>query len=261
MAGRFWLCWVNGVRPIGNGWAPRQREGGYMTKKRAYCKNAVQGRQRGRKYPPKLRAEVVMAMVASNNVCAVARRYKVPESTIRSWLAEEAAKGDAFAEARQAAAREIAVRASIGAKEQVAYLQGRVAESQRAAEIRAKLDKRLEEGVRAGDAEVGALLKTEQEALADAAEVGLVVYNSPGSYDRKLLDNDRRQLEALREHYDGLTMDDKNAANVARVLMDVAEKAAALTPTAKAADETEAAPPMICIGAEGTGDEAEVEVE
>ena len=179
-----------------------------MTKKRAYCKNTVQGSQRGRKYPPKLRAEVVMAMVASNNVCAVARRYKVSESTIRSWLAEEAAKGDAFAEARQAAAREIAVRASIGAKEQVAYLQGRVAESQ-----------------------------------------------------RKLLDNDRRQLEALREHYDGLTMDDKNAANVARVLMDVAEKAAALTPTAKAADETEAAPPMICIGAEGTGDEAEVEVE
>lgn len=160
-----------------------------MTKKRAYCKNTVQGSQRGRKYPPKLRAEVVMAMVASNNICAVARRYKVPESTIRSWLAEEAAKGDAF------------------------------------------------------------------------AEVGLVVYNSHGSYDRKLLDNDRRQLEALREHYDGLTMDDKNAANVARVLMDVAEKAAALTPTAKAADETEAAPPMICIGAEGTGDEAEVEVE
>ena len=110
-----------------------------------------------------------------------------------------------------------------------AYYEFRVAESQRAAEIRAKLDKRLEEGVRAGDAEVGALLKTEQEALADAAEVGLVVYNSPGSYDRKLLDNDRRQLEALREHYDGLTMDDKNAANVARVLMDVAEKAAALT--------------------------------
>ena len=45
-----------------------------MTKKRAYCKNTVQGSQRGRKYPPKLRAEVVMAMVASNNVCAVARR-------------------------------------------------------------------------------------------------------------------------------------------------------------------------------------------
>ena len=132
-----------------------------MTKKRAYCKNTVAGSQRGRKYPPKLRAEVVMAMVASNNICAVARRYKVPESTIRSWLAEEAARGDAFAEARQAAAREIAVRASIGAKEQVAYLQGRVAESQRAAEIRAKLDRRLEESVRAEDAEMGALLKTE----------------------------------------------------------------------------------------------------
>ena len=257
-----------------------------MTKKRAYCKNTVAGSQRGRKYPPKLRAEVVMAMVASNNICAVARRYKVPESTIRSWLAEEAARGDAFAEARQAAAREIAVRASIGAKEQVAYLQGRVAESQRAAEIRAKLDRRLEESVRAEDAEMGALLKTELEALADAAETGLVVYNSPGSYDQKLLDSDRRQLEALREHYnspgsydqklldsdrrqlealrehyDGLTMDDKNAANVAKVLMDVAEKAAALAPAGKADAEDTAGPPLICIGAEGVPEETEVEVD
>lgn len=232
-----------------------------MAKKRAYCRNTVQGSQRGRKYPPKLRAEVVMAMVASNNICAVARRYKVPESTIRSWMAEEAAKGDAFAEARQAAAREIAVRAAMGAKAQVAFLQGRVAESQRAAEIRGRLDKRLEEGIRAADAEVGALLKTGEEELADAAETGLVVYNSLGSYDRKLLDEDRRQLEALREHYDGLTMDDKNAANVARVLMEVAEKAAALAPAGKADDEDTAGPPLIRIGAEGTGEEAEVEVE
>lgn len=232
-----------------------------MTKKRAYCKNTVAGSQRGRKYPPKLRAEVVMAMVASNSICEVARRYRVPESTIRSWMAEEAAKGDAFAEARQAAAREIAVRAAMGAKAQVAFLQGRVAESQRAAEIRGRLDKRLEEGIRAADAEVGALLKTGEEELADAAETGLVVYNSLGSYDRKLLDEDRRQLEALREHYDGLTMDDKNAANVARVLMEVAEKAAALAPAGKADDEDTAGPPLIRIGAEGTGEEAEVEVE
>lgn len=52
--------------------------------KRAYCKNTVKGSQRGRKYPPKVRAEVLMAMLSSGSICAVARRYGVPESTIRS---------------------------------------------------------------------------------------------------------------------------------------------------------------------------------
>lgn len=217
--------------------------------KRAYCKNTVQGSQRGRKYPPKLRAEVVLAMVASNNICAVARKYRVPESTIRSWLAEEAARGDAFAEARQAAAREIAVRASLGAKEQVAYLQGRVAESQRAAELRRKLDKRLEEGVRAEDAETGALLKTSEEELADAAETGLVVYGSPGSYDKTLQDEERRKLASLREHYDGLTMTDKDAANVAKVLMEVAARAEALAPASPGETEGTALAPMVEITA------------
>ena len=58
---------------------------------RRYCKNTVPGRQgRGKKYPAKVRAEVVMAMIGTNSICAVARKYGVPESTIRSWVAEEA---------------------------------------------------------------------------------------------------------------------------------------------------------------------------
>ena len=65
--------------------------------KRAYCKNTVKGSQRGRKYPPKVRAEVLMAMPSPGSICAVARRYGVPESTIRSWMAEEAGRSDAFA--------------------------------------------------------------------------------------------------------------------------------------------------------------------
>ena len=81
---------------------------------RKYCKNTVSGRQgRGKKYPAKVRAEVVMAMIGSNSICAVARKYGVPESTIRSWMAEEAGKPDGvFAEARAQAAREIAARAA-----------------------------------------------------------------------------------------------------------------------------------------------------
>ena len=90
-------------------------------KKRAFCKNTVPGRQRGKKYPAAFRAEVVMAMLSSSSICAVARKYRVPESTIRSWLAEEAKRGDAWAEERRAAAREIALRASLGTRAQVTY--------------------------------------------------------------------------------------------------------------------------------------------
>ena len=98
---------------------------------RKYCKNTVPGRQgRGKKYPARVRAEVVMAMISSNSICAVARKYGVPESTIRSWMAEEAGKSDGvFAEARAQAAREIAARAALGARAQVGYLQQRVAEN------------------------------------------------------------------------------------------------------------------------------------
>ena len=50
--------------------------------KRAYCKNTVKGAQRGRKYPPKVRAEVLMAMLSSGSICAVARRYGIPELSL-----------------------------------------------------------------------------------------------------------------------------------------------------------------------------------
>ena len=142
-------------------------------KKRAYCKNTVPGRQRGKKYPAALRAEVVMAMLSSSSICAVARKYRVPESTIRSWLAEEAKRGDVWAEERRAAAREIALRASLGTRAQVTYLQGRVEENQRAAQITKKLHARLDEDARARSFAVGTLLKDDAEEVADATETGL----------------------------------------------------------------------------------------
>ena len=44
--------------------------------KRRYCKNTVPGKQgRGKKYPAAVRAEVVMAMIGSNSICAVARIF------------------------------------------------------------------------------------------------------------------------------------------------------------------------------------------
>ena len=218
--------------------------------KRRYCKNTVPGKQgRGKKYPAAVRAEVVMAMIGSNSICAVARRYGVPESTIRSWMSEEAGRSDAFAKARQEAAREIAIRASLGVRAQVTFLQGRAAESQRAAQITERLHRRLDEDTRARDFAVGTLLKDDPEELADATETGLVVYASPGSYDRQLDDTERRRLNAELERYEGRVMSDKNAAAMAAVLMTVAEKAAAMVPSQSQSEGD--APPLVEIGAEG----------
>ena len=228
--------------------------------KRRYCKNTVPGKQgRGKKYPAAVRAEVVMAMIGSNSICAVARRYGVPESTIRSWMAEEAGKPDGvFAAARAEAAREIAARAAVGAKAQVSYLQQRVAENQRAAEIRQRLQQRLDEDARARKYTVGALLKSQEEELADATETGMVVYSQPGSYDRELDEAQRKELEAQLERYDAQVMSDRDAANVASVLLTAAGTAAALVPQDTTDRDSGQNAPAVLMEPRGTEAEAEV---
>lgn len=225
---------------------------------RKYCKNTVPGRQgRGKKYPAKVRAEVVMAMIGSNSICAVARKYGVPESTIRSWMAEEAGKPDGvFAEARAQAAREIAARASLGARAQVGYLQQRVAENRRASEICTKLRAKLDEDARARKYTVGALLKSQEEELADATETGMVVYSQPGSYDRELDYEQRKELEAQLERYDAQVMSDRDAANVAAVLLTAAANAAALVPRDEGS--TQSAAPAVLMEAKDDAEQQEV---
>ena len=225
---------------------------------RRYCKNTVPGRQgRGKKYPAKVRAEVVMAMIGSNSICAVARKYGVPESTIRSWMAEEAGKPDGvFAEARAQAAREIAARAALGARAQVGYLQQRVAENRRASEICTKLRAKLDEDARARKYTVGALLKSQEEELADATETGMVVYSQPGSYDRELDYEQRKELEAQLERYDAQVMSDRDAANVAAVLLTAAANAAALVPRDEGS--TQSAAPAVLMEAKDDAEQQEV---
>ena len=225
---------------------------------RKYCKNTVPGRQgRGKKYPAKVRAEVVMAMIGSNSICAVARKYGVPESTIRSWMAEEAGKPDGvFAEARAQAAREIAARAALGARAQVGYLQQRVAENRRASEICTKLRAKLDEDARARKYTVGALLKSQEEELADATETGMVVYSQPGSYDRELDYEQRKELEAQLERYDAQVMSDRDAANVATVLLNAAANAAALVPRDEGGSQSAA--PAVLMEAKDDAEQQEV---
>ena len=205
---------------------------------RRYCKNTVPGRQgRGKKYPAKVRAEVVMAMIGTNSICAVARKYGVPESTIRSWVAEEAKK-------------------PLGAKAQVSYLQQRAAENQRAAEIRTKLQQRLDEDARAKNYELGVLLKSEEENLQDAAETGLVIRSAPGTYDRQLTDEERTELEKQLERYESFAMSDKDAAKVTAVLLTVAEKAAALVPKDEGSGQSAA--PAVLMERQDEGGQQEV---
>ena len=227
---------------------------------RRYCKNTVPGKQgRGKKYPAAVRAEVVMAMIGSNSICAVARRYGVPESTIRSWVAEEAKKPDGeFAKARAEAAREIAARAALGAKAQVSYLQQRVAENQRAAEVREKLHRRLDEDAKARQYDIGVRLKSEDETLQDAMETGLVAYGAPGSYDRQLTDEERTELEKQLERYDSRVMTDRDAANVAAVLITAAGAAAALVPQDTTDRDSGQSAPAVLV--EPKSSEAETEV-
>ena len=181
-------------------------------------------------------------------------------SAIRSWMSEEAGRSDAFAKARQEAAREIAIRASLGVRAQVTFLQGRAAESQRAAQITERLHRRLDEDTRARAFAVGTLLKDDPEELADATETGLVVYGGAGTRNLRLYEDERDLLNAELERYEGRVMSDKNAAGVAKVLMEVAEKAAAMAPAENT--DSESGPPMVEIAAASETDgQQEVEVD
>ena len=137
-------------------------------------------------------------------------------------------------------------------------MQQRVAENQRAAEIRQRLQQRLDEDARARKYTVGALLKSQEEELADATETGMVVYRQPGSYDRELDEAQRKELEAQLERYDSRVMTDRDAANVAAVLLTVAGAAAALVPQDTTDRDSGQSTPAVLMEPRGTEDEAEV---
>ena len=138
----------------------------------------------------------------------------------------------------------------------MAYLQQRAAENQRAAEVVDKLHRRLDEDARARSYEVGVQLKSEAETLQDAEETGLVVYSAPGSYDRALDDKEREALEKQLERYEGRKMTDRDAANVAAVLLTAAASAAQLAPR----DETDSSQSAPAVLVEPKSSEAETEV-
>ena len=232
-----------------------------MGKERRYCKNKTKGSRRGRKWDEATRTGVLMDMIAANNICAVARKWGVPESTIRTWISEEMAKPEGiYEQARREAARQVAAAAADAALKQVGYLARRVEANARNAEICEGLAERLRQDVRARNWNgVGRHLTTEAERAAAADTKALVVYSAPDSYDKALDDGERAEIERMMELH--APMDDKSATVMAQALVEITARAAALGAAAQEATAESAEPPVLYLGELDSGQGEEVEVD
>ena len=232
-----------------------------MGKERRYCKNKTKGSRRGRKWDEATRTGVLMDMIAANNICAVARKWGVPESTIRTWISEEMAKPEGiYEQARREAARQVAAAAADAALKQVGYLARRVEANARNAEICEGLAERLRQDVRARNWDgVGRHLTTEAERAAAADTKALVVYSAPDSCDKALDDGERAEIERMMELH--APMDDKSATVMAQALVEITARAAALGAAAQEATAESAEPPVLYLGELDSGQGEEVEVD
>ena len=232
-----------------------------MGKERRYCKNKTKGSRRGRKWDEATRTGVLMDMIAANNICAVARKWGVPESTIRTWISEEMEKPEGvYEQARREAARQVAAAAANAALKQVGYLARRVEANARNAEICEGLAERLRQDVRARNWDgVGRHLTTEAERAAAADTKALVVYSAPDSYDKALDDGERAEIERMMELH--APMDDKSATVMAQALVEITARAAALGAAAQEATAESAEPPVLYLGELDSGQGEEVEVD
>lgn len=110
-------------------------------KKRARRPNSVKGKRRGGRYPEEVKTAALADLLVCRNLSDVARRYGVPESTLRSWQKALVKGGekDVFEKARLAALTEISVKAARGAALSAEYLQRRLEHAARTEELRDEL--------------------------------------------------------------------------------------------------------------------------
>ena len=57
-----------------------------VAKKRRYVDNTVKGTRRGSRWPEETKTGAMCDLLVGNNLSAVARKYGVPESTLRTWM-------------------------------------------------------------------------------------------------------------------------------------------------------------------------------
>lgn len=120
-----------------------------MAGRRVYRKNTVKGSRKGQKWPEQTRTAALCDLLVGNNICAVARRYGVPESTLRSWMAaarKTGRKGEQslFDAARAEQLRALGHLAAAGARASVEYAQRRLEIGARDAELCEEIQRRLD---------------------------------------------------------------------------------------------------------------------
>lgn len=182
-----------------------------------YHDNTVKGTRRGKKWPEEIRTAAMCDLLVHNNLSDVARRYNVPESTLRTWMKQAERKKpeerkSLFEKAREAELRALARKASAAANCSVEYMRRRLEQNLSDSEITEYCRKRLDEldGLIAYDG-------PEDPECRELGPVRAVEQEMPGERDMLLKLMDRHR-----------PMSDFGAANFARTLVSVTGRAADL---------------------------------
>ena len=115
-----------------------------------YKKNTVKGQRRGSKWPEAVKTAAMAALLFDSNLSAVAKRYGVPESTLRTWQ-RQAQKLDAQGKqsvwdaARADAIREVTVKAAQSARLAQELLERKLAIGLENHEKREEIERQLAE--------------------------------------------------------------------------------------------------------------------
>lgn len=109
--------------------------------KRHFRKNSVKGTRRGSRYPEEVKTAALADMLVCRNLSEVARKYRVPESTLRTWRSKlgKQEEKDLFEKARMEALKEISARAAKSAALSVEYMQRRLEHAIETEELRERL--------------------------------------------------------------------------------------------------------------------------
>lgn len=194
--------------------------------KRIYRKNTVKGSRKGQKWPEQTRTAALCDLLVGNNICAVARRYGVPESTLRSWMTAARKAGpdgekSLFEQARAEQLRAVGHLAAAGARASVEYMQRRLEINARDVTIYEQAQRLLDEADGIGTADREDHPQSAGRVSGEAGDDGALMDAGAAA---EMEEGRRKQLmEVLERHR---PMNDHAAANYLRTLTGTVGRAA-----------------------------------
>lgn len=174
-----------------------------------YRDNSVPGSRRGSKWPEEVKTGAMCDLLVSNNLSAVARKYGVPESTLRTWqaAARKLGPGDRkslFDAERERQLRALQHQAAAGARVSAEFIARRLALSDRDAAASEAITARLDT----------------LDGLAFGTDGSMVQLPVASAKEEK-----EKLIGAQRRHR---PINDFAAANYLRALTAIADKAGAM---------------------------------